>query len=733
MLDPLIRFSLRHRPLVLAVALLVLVAGWITSRELPLEVLPDLTKPTVTILTESPGFSPEEVENQVTRPIESAVLGTAGVDRVRSNSDSGLSLVFAEFAWGTDLYRARQLIQERLQVAKIRLPDGVVPGLTPVSSLMGEILLVGLSCKDEKLAPAELRTIADTTVRRRLQSIPGISDVLAIGGGVQQIHVLPDPRRLVAHELTFEAVQAAVARTAGNATSGYLNVNSREMAIRTLGLTTDLAELRRTAVKIEGDHVILLGDIARVEYGTQLMRGDASVNGRPGVILSVDKAPGFDTLRLTSEVERALEELRPTLPAGVEATVLFRQGDFIERSISNLREVVRDGAIIVAIVLFLFLLNVRTTLITLSAIPLSFAITMLVFRWLEVSVNTMTLGGLAVAIGMVVDDAIVDVENVFRRLRENARLAKPLPVLEVVARASSEVRNSIFYATVLVVVVFLPLLALQGLEGQLFAPIALATIVSIAASFLVSLTVIPILCSFFLNGSRGTGDKSTVRDGFLVRHLKGIVERVLLPFALRKPLLMLVPVAALMAAAISLYPTMGKEFLPAFNEGSATVSLISAPGTSLYASNQVGEVAVRLLRTIPEIKSIGRRTGRAERDDHVVPVSISEFDLEFHSNGRSRTEVLAEVRRQLGTIPGTFVNVGAPIAHRLAHMLSGASAKLTIKLFGADLESLQLTGEEIAELARSIPGFTDVMPKQKQIVELAAEPRPWQSIFWLLA
>jgi CzcA family heavy metal efflux pump len=717
MLNALIRLSLRHRPLVLALTLLVLVAGWQAAREMPLDVLPELSKPVVTVLTECPALSPEEVETRVTRPIEAALLGVPGLDRLRSNSDSGLSVIFVEFAWGTDLRAARLLVQERLLTTVRLLPEGVAPGMAPSTSLMGEVLLIGISSTVEKLTPPELRTLADTTIRRRLQSIPGVADVLPMGGGVRQIHVLPDPRRLTAHQMTIEEVQDAVAHAAGNATSGILNLNSREMAIRTLGLTTELFELRRTPVKIEEDHVILLGDIARVEYGIQPPRGDASVNGRPGVILSVDKAPGVDTLRLTVEVERALDSLRTSLPAGVEFTVLFRQGDFIQSSIRNLREVVRDGVLIVAAILFLFLLRVRTTLITLTAIPVSFAISFLVFRGLGVSMNTMTLGGLAVALGMVVDDAIVDVENVFRRWRENLRRAEPRPLLEVVASASSEVRNSILYATMLVLLTFLPLAALPGLEGQLFAPVAIATCVSVSASFLVSLTVIPALCALALRArSGGKADAGATRDPFLMRGLKAFAERRVLPLALGRPFLILSLTAVALSAAIALYPTLRKSFLPPFHETSATVSLISAPGTSLYASTQLGETAVRLLQAIPEIKSIGRRTGRAERDDHVVPVSISEFDLEFHSHGRPREVVLAEIRQQLGGIPGTFVNVGAPIAHRLAHMLSGTTAKLAIKIFVPDLDQAQKIAAQIAEIARGIPGLVDVMIEPQAMI-----------------
>jgi CzcA family heavy metal efflux pump len=685
-------------------ALLVLLFGYQTLTQLPVEVLPDMTKPTVTILTEAPGLAPEEVETLVTQPLESAVQGVGGLDRLRSNSDVGLSLIFAEFAWGTDIYRARQLVQERMQSVLSSLPKDVTPGMTPVSSLMGEILLVGLRCEKKPgepgyIAPMDLRTMADWTLRRRLQSISGIAEVLTIGGGVKQIQVEPNPHRLAAFGITFAEVQAAVSRAAGNATSGYLQAGPREIMVRNLGMTTSLDDLAKTVIKTVGSRPVLISDVAEVRHAVQTMRGDASVNGTMGVILSIDKAPGFDTLKLSSQIETALEELRPTLPEGVTVEIMFRQGDFIEHAIGNLKEAIRDGAIMVTIILFLFLLSLRTTAITLMAMPLSFAVTILTFKAFGVSVNSMTLGGLAVAIGMVVDDAIVDVENVFRRLRENPGK----PKLEIIASASSEVRNSILYATVLIILVFMPLFGLEGLEGCLFRPIAIATITSMAASFVVSLTVIPVLCSLLLK----TGGKAH-GDGFIVKAMKWIVERTFLKIALGAPTIVILIAGMLLIAALMLYPMMGKEFLPTFNEGSATISLASAPGTSLAQSNEIGDVGTRLLQTIPEVKSVGRRAGRAEKDDHVMPVSVNEFDVEFKEGGRHREAVFEEIRQKLSAIPGTFLNVGQPIGHRLSHMLSGAYWKIAVKIFGPDLNVLREKGAQVSEIGKTIPGLTDV-------------------------
>jgi CzcA family heavy metal efflux pump len=480
--------------------------------------------------------------------------------------------------------------------------------------------------------------------------------------------------------------------------------------VRNLAMTADPEDIAASPVKREGGRVITIADVATVKFGVATMRGDAGISFEndksetPGVILSIDKAPGFDTLKLTAAIEKALDELRPSLPDGVEAEILFRQSDFIENAVGNLKEAIRDGAIMVTIILFLFLLNLRTTFITLTAIPLSFAITLITFKWFGASVNSMTLGGIAVAIGMVVDDAIVDVENVFRRLRENASQEKPRPHLDVIASASSEVRSSILYATILIILVFLPLLGLAGLEGRLFQPIAIATIVSMGASFVVSLTVIPVLCSFLLKPKEGKEH----RDGPLVRGLKFITRATFLKAAFKAPLLVVAVAILLVVAAGMLYPGMGKEFLPTFNEGSATISFASAPGTSLKQSNEVGGRAVELLLEIPEVKTVGRRAGRAERDDHVMPVSVNEFDVEFNKGGRDREVVFAEIREKLKGIPGTFVNVGQPIGHRLSHMLSGVSAKIAVKIHGPDLDTLRRLGAQVKEAGQSIPGLTDV-------------------------
>ncbi|MBS0657220.1 MAG: efflux RND transporter permease subunit [Verrucomicrobia bacterium] len=723
MLNRLIRFALAQRAVVIAFTLLILFAGAQVARQLPVEVLPDLTKPTVVVLTEAPGLAPEEVEINVTQPIERALLGVSGLTRLRSNSDVALSLVYVELGWGTDIYRARQLVQERLAGARSLLPQGVEPFLTPVASLMGEIVLVGVSSRDGKMEARDVRSLADWVIRPRLQSIPGIAEVLNMGGGIKQIQVLPDPNRMAAMEVTLGELQTAAKEAASNSTGGFINAGSQEIMVRNLAMSVQLEDIARTVIKRLGDRAITISDVAEVNWGVEPMRGDGSVNGKRGVIMSVTKSPGFDTLSLTKRVEDAIAELQKGLPAGVEATLLFRQADFIENAVGNLKSAIAEGAVMVTIVIFLFLLSLRTTFITLMAMPASFAVTLLVFQWMGVSVNSMTLGGLAVAIGMVVDDAIVDVENVYRRLRENAAAGAPRTNLEVIASASGEVRNSILYATLLIILVFMPLLGLSGVEGRLFSPIAIATIISMLASFVVSLSLIPVLCSFLLKPKAGEEHG----DGFLARAMKRVLEGTLLRIGLNQPAFLLVPVALIVVAAFSLYPRMGKDFLPAFREETALVSTTAAPGTSLDEMNKISDVIERLVLGIPEVRKVGRRLGRAERGDHVVPVSTAEFDIDFRvpeggKTARSRAEILADVGAKVRSVPGTFSVVTGPLADRIGHMLSGVSAPVAVKIFGPDLERLRQIGVEVQNVAKTIPGFEGAkLDLQSEIPQLRIE------------
>ena len=703
---------------------MLLVLGVKTVVELPVEVLPDLTKPTVTIMTEAPGYAPEEVETLITIPIENALMGVTGVTRLRSTNDIALSLIFVEFDWDTDIYQARQFVQQRLGGISEKLPEGISPYMTPVASLMGEIMLIGLADPTGKTHPRDLRTLADWTVATDLKSLPGVAEVLSMGGGVKQLQIQPKPKEMLALGITFDELREAAADSVRNTTGGFLTETSQEIMVRNLAMTTDFSDIANTVVAHRDDRAIKIGDVATVEWGIEPMRGDAALGshlmnaykdsheaiGTKGVILSVTKSPGFDTIRLTDRIEERLEALRQTLPEGAELVTVYKQKDFIEIAIGNLEEALRDGAIMVALVLLLFLLNLRVTLITLTAIPLSLGISILVFDLMNLTVNSMTLGGFAVAIGMVVDDAIVDVENVFRRLRENASLEDPLPKLQVIASASAEVRSSIFYATVLIILVFIPLLGLSGVEGRLFSPIAIATIVSMAASFFVSLTVIPVLSSYLLRPKPGKEHK----DSFFARGMKWFFQRTWLKLALTQPLIVIGISLALVVHAAFIFAGMGGNFLPPFREPTAVIATAAAPGTSLTQTTELADRAIDLLLKVPGVETVGYRAGRAERGDHVVPVSTVEFDVEFDpETERTREELMADLRTTMKGIPGTFSAMSGPLADRVGHMLSGVSAKIAVKIYGNDLTELRNIGTKIAEIAREIPGLEEARVEQQ--------------------
>jgi CzcA family heavy metal efflux pump len=713
MLTRLIEFSLRNRLFVLALGALVMAYGAYVASRLPVDVFPDLNRPTVTLMTEAPGLAPEEVETLVSLPLETALNGAPGVKRVRATCSVGLSIVYVEFDWGQDIYRARQLVQERIALAEAKLPAGTEVHMGPISSIMGEILLIGLSSAEGKTAPMDLRTLADWQVSPRLLTIPGISQVIVIGGGRKQVQVRADPERMAAHGVTFDEVNAATERAQGSTGGGFIASGAREVLVRNLGRTADPEEIGATVVKFRRGTPVFLRDVADVGHGIQPMRGNAGVSGQPAVILGVQKQPGADTTRLTAQVDAALTEIRPSLPGDVQVHVLFRQATFIQNAIRNVQEAIRDGAIMVVVVLFLFLLNFRTTFITLTAIPLSFAVAAVVFDAFAISINTMTLGGLAVAVGMVVDDAIVDVENVYRRLRENTHAPNPRPVLRVIADASAEVRNSILFATLVIVLVFLPLFALGGIEGRLFQPIGVATIVAMLASFVVSLTLIPVLCSFLLPRMKRMREQ---RDGWLVRTLKRADERFILRPALRHPWVVIGAAFALVAGSAALFPLMGRAFLPEFNEGTATITLAMAPGTSLQESDRMGRVAEKLLLTIPEIELTGRRTGRAELDEHAEGVHRSELDVDLNPGKRSRAEILHDIRDRLAKIPGVVVSVGQPISHRLDHMLSGVQAAIAVKVYGPDLAALRRYAAQVESVMRSVPGVVDLQVEKQVLI-----------------
>ncbi len=704
MLNSLILFSLRNRPLVLAAAALLLAYGVVVLTRLPVDVLPDLNRPTVTVMTEAHGMAPEDVELLVSRPIESSMNGASGVERVRSVSSMGLSIVFVEFDWGSDLYRDRQLVAERLSAVRSSLPAEIVPQLGPITSVMGQIMLVGLSA--DTTSPMALRTLADFTVRRRLLTIPGVAQVTTIGGEVKQFQVVAKPSQLKAFGVSLDELEQATARASAATTGGYVEIGAQEYPIRNLARAANAADVAATAIRVSNGVPVTIGQVADVREAAAPKRGDASVNARPAVILAVEKQPDASTLELSKLVDSALAELKPSLPrdARIDAHV-FRQADFIDNAIGNVEEALRDGAILVTIVLLLFLLNVRTTAITLTAIPLSMVITALVFWLFGISINTMTLGGLAVAIGEVVDDAIVDVENVFRRLRENREAERPLPALTVVYLASSEVRNSIVIATVLVVLVFVPLFALQGMEGRIFAPLGISYVTSIVASLLVSLTVTPALASYLLPRSRALGRAE--RDSPLVRWLKQI-DRQLLERVLARPVLVMASAALLFAGAVAIIPMLGTEFLPPFNEGSLTISVVQPAGTSLSESNRIGTMVERLLASVPEVVSVARRTGRAELDEHAEGVNSSDVEVRLRPGDREQAAVLADVRARLALVPGVVINIGQPISHRLDHLLSGVRAQIAVKIFGDDLGVLRAKAEDVRRAMALVPGVVDL-------------------------
>ena len=712
MLNRIIHFSLTHRLFVVAAAALVTAWGSYVITTLPVDVFPDLNRPTVNIMTEAPGMAPEEVETLVTLPLETVLNGLPGVERVRSSSGIGLSVIYVEFAWGTEIYRNRQLVAEKLSLAKEKLPEGISPVMGPIASIMGEIQLLGLLSTDGAISPIDLRTVADWVIRPRLLSVPGVAQVISVGGGMKQYQILVSSEKLQRYRLSLEDVQHNLAHLSQNTTGGFIDLDDKEFLIRNIGMVRSEDDLLDTVVGMHLGNPILVKDVAQVTIGAQIKRGDGSVNGSPAVIVSVQKQPGANTVELTAEIDAALTELERSFPKGlVLHRDLFKQSHFIESAIANVREALRDGALFIIVVLFIFLLNFRTTAITLTAIPLSFVVTAVILNQFGITINTMTLGGLAVAIGELVDDAIVDVENVFRRLKENRQASTPLPSLQVIYSASYEVRNSIVLATVVVVLVFLPLFYLSGIEGRLFIPLGIAYVVSLLASLLVSLTVTPVLCSYFLSRAKFIEHP----EGRFVRWLKRM-DRLVLDRALDHPRLVIGGSIILLGGALALIPFMGKDFLPKFNEGTAVVNVLAQPGISLGASNAIGTQAERLILSIPEVKSVARRTGRAELDEHAEGVHSSEIDVDFKTVGRPRDIVLDDIRAKLGAIEGVFVGVGQPISHRLDHLLSGVRAQIAIKLFGPELTTLRSKAAEIQRAIKGTEGLVDLQVEQQVLV-----------------
>jgi HME family heavy-metal exporter len=710
----LVSASLHHRLIVLAVALILIGYGTLVLPRIPVDVFPDLNRPVVTLITEAEGLAPQEVEQLVTFPIERIMNGMPGVSRVRSVSSVGLSIVYVEFNWGTDIFRNRQLVSERLALVREQLPRGTMPQMGPITSIMGEIVLIAIS--SDSASPMDVREIADFVLRPQLLAIPGVAQVIPIGGEVRQYRVVPNPASMHLLDVTYEQLDAAVTRFGVNTGGGFVDQQSREYLIRNVGVTRRLEDLRDTVVAYRQDQPVLLHQLATVDFTARVKRGDAGYRGKPAVILSVQKQPGADTVALTNQIESALGVIQKTLPVGISATnVQFRQATFIEASIGSLKRALVEAAVVVALVLLVFLMNVRATLISLTAIPLSFLITLIVFEALGLTINTMTLGGLAIAIGELVDDAVVDVENILRRLNENSLRPDPRPVLNVIADASQEVRSGVLYATIVIVLVFVPLFAMSGLEGRLFTPLGIAYVVSILGSLLVSITLTPVL-SFYLFAGRAGRD----RDGFLLLHLKR-ANMALLSWALPRRGLILAAAAAGVLATILAAAWLPRTFLPPFNEGTLDVSLQYNPGIALHESNRLGLIAERLLMEISEVASVGRRTGRAELDEHAEGVHFSEIDVDLKSSPRPRDEILAEIRSRLAVLPAS-VSVGQPIAHRMDHMLSGIRAEIALKIYGDNLDTLRNLAETLRGRLASVKGIADLqVEKQNRIPQLRVE------------
>ncbi|HET6720436.1 MAG TPA: efflux RND transporter permease subunit [Rhodocyclaceae bacterium] len=703
--------------MVLGVAALLVVYGLYSLPQMPVDVFPDLNKPTVTLMTEAGGMAPEEVEQFVTFPVESAMNGMPGVTRVRSVSGVGLSIVYVEFGWGSEILVNRQQVAERLALVREQMPPGVTPQMGPVSSIMGEILLLAIPVDPAQSSPMAAREYADWVMRPRLLTVPGVAQVIPIGGEVRQYRVEPDPARLNALGVSYRQLEEALKNFGSNTSGGFLDSGAREYLIRQIGRTHRIEDLRNLVVADKSGQTILLHQVAEVRFAAGIKRGDAGYNGQPAVILSVQKQPTADSVKLTREIEQAVEEMSRSLPAGIEKPrFLFRQSEFIGASVRNVEEALRDGAIMVAVVLFLFLLNVRTTVISLLAIPLSLLVTALVFKYFGLSINTMTLGGLAIAIGELVDDAVVDVENVLRRLRLNRDAASPKSVMAVVYSASKEVRSGVVYATAIVALVFVPLFALPGIEGRLFTPLGIAYIVSILASMLVAMTVTPVLCYYLLPGMK----RLDHGDSPLVAWLKRQDSRLLgWSFGRARPLL--AGAALVVLATAASVPFFPRSFLPPFNEGTLTINVVLDPGASLSEANRLGQAAERLIAEVPEVTQVGRRTGRAELDEHAEGVHYSEIDVDLKTSARPRDVVIADLRQRLALLPVNH-SVGQPISHRLDHLLSGVRAQIALKIFGDDVDTLRaLAGDLRARLER-LPGIVDLqIEKQVRVPQLKIE------------
>lgn len=707
MLNRIIHFALHNRLMVLAAAIMLLVWGSYTASRMEVDVFPDLTAPTVVVLTEAHGMAPEEVERLVSFPVETAVNGATDVRRVRSASSAGISIVWVEFEWGTDIYKARQVVNEKLSVVAARLPQGVSnPVMAPNTSIMGEIMLISITA--DTTHPMQLRSIADWNIRPRLLATGGVSQVVVIGGEYKQYQVLASPQKMNAYNVSLTELLEAVKGANQNASGGFMNEYSNEYIIRGIGRTNDIGELGRSVIKTNNGQPVKIEDVALVQIGASQKIGDGSLKGKPAVILTVMKQPNTNTLALTSKIDEAISDLNRTLPKDIHInTKIFRQADFINASVSNIRKTLFEGSIFVLIILFVFLMNWRATFISLLAIPISLLVAIIILKWLGFTINTMSLGGMAIAIGDLVDDAIIDVENVFRRLKENARLPKDerRPLLTVIFDASVEIRSSVIHATFIIIVAFIPLFFLSGMEGRLLAPLGIAFIVALVASLITAITITPVLCRFLL-----TSDKMLLKqhkESWIVEKLNHLYDRSLhRAMAWRKSIIGVA--AALFIVSVIILSGFGRSFLPEFNEGSLVVSATSLPGISIDESNKIGSLVEKTLLTIPEIHTTTRRTGRAELDEHAQGVNASEIDAPFVLKDRSREEFMKDVREKMAGIGGVNITLGQPIGHRIDHMLSGTRANIAIKIFGSDLNKLFAISNQVKKSIKGIDGLVDL-------------------------
>ena len=712
MLDKIIRFSLQNRAFVLMAAVLLMVGGIYTTSHIDVDVFPDLNAPTVVVMTEATGMAPEEVERLVTFPVETAMNGASDVRRVRSSSTAGFSVVWVEFDWGTDIYRDRQIVSEKLaEVGESLPPDCGKPTLGPQSSILGEAMIIGLD--SDTTSMQDLRTLADWTFRPRLLSLGGVAQVTVIGGDIKEYQIKLSPEKMKHYDVSLQEVISATESMNRNSTGGVLYEYGNEYIIRGLLSTDDIDGIGRAVVRMQGDVPITLNNIAEIAVGPKApVLGVASHRGKPAVLMTVTKQPDASTALLTEKLDKAVEDLKSQIPSDVNvSTDIFRQQKFIDSSIDNIKKSLYEGALFVIIVLFFFLMNVRTTLISLVTIPLSLLVSVLTLKFMGLTINTMSIGGMAIAIGSLVDDAIVDVENVFKHLRQNRKLpeSERLPVLEVVFNASREVRLPILNSTFIIVVSFVPLFFLTGMEGRMLRPLGIAFITALFASTLVALTLTPVLCSFLLGSEKS--DKAG-KEPALVRWLQKIYN-VALEWVLSHKKLTLGSVAALFAVALGLFCSFGSSFLPAFNEGSFTINVSTLPGVSLEESDNVGRRAEMLLLSVPEIKTVARKTGRAELDEHALGANVSEIEAPFELSDRPKKAVVEEIRHKLGTLPGVNVEIGQPISHRIDAMLSGTRANIAIKLFGTDLNKMFEIGNQIKTEISAIPGVVDLNVEQQ--------------------